>query len=71
MTSNRKPQAFVLEEGRRKAAVEFVTEPVEHPIVTVPSTEPLRGRRRFRWLALFFSALSALVVMWAGLAITP
>jgi hypothetical protein len=46
MTSNRKPQAFVLVEGRRKPTIEFVAEPVEKPLVTVPSTESARGRRR-------------------------
>jgi putative membrane protein len=72
MTSQRKPQAFLLDAkpGARKPDIEFVTEPVEQPLVVVPSTEPLRGRKRFRWLALLISALSALIVMWAGLATT-
>lgn len=72
MTSQRKPQAFLLDAkpGARKPDVEFVTGPVEHPLVLVPSTRPLGGRKRFRWLALLLSALSALVAMWAGLAVT-
>jgi putative membrane protein len=72
MTSQRKPQAFLLDgkTGTRKPDIEFVTEPVEHPLVVVPSTEPMRGRKRFRWLALLPSALTALIAMWAGLATT-
>jgi len=60
MTSQRKPQAFLLDgkPGTRKPDIEFVTEPVEHPLVVVPSTEPLRSRKRFRWLALLLSALT-------------
>jgi putative membrane protein len=72
MTSQRKPQAFLLDAkpGVRKPDIEFVTELVEQPLVVVPSTEPLRGRKRFRWLALLISALTALILMWAGLATT-
>jgi putative membrane protein len=72
MTSQRKPQAFLLDgkPGPRKPAIEFVTGPVEHPLVVVPSTEPMRGRKRFRLLALLLSALTALIAMWAGLATT-
>lgn len=72
MTSQRKPQAFLLDgkPGARKLDVEFVTGPVEHPLVVVPSTGPMHGRKRFRWLALLAAALAALIVMWAGLATT-
>ncbi len=72
MTSQRKPQAFLLDgkPGVRKPDIEFVAEPVDQPLVIVPSTESLRGRKRFRWLALLISALTALIAMWAGLATT-
>lgn len=72
MTLQRKPQAFLLDAkpGARKPGIEFVDEPVEHPLVVVPSTGPMHGRRRFHLLALLLSALAALIAMWAGLAAT-
>ncbi len=80
MTENtRKPQAFVLDGDDEiirptkprspKAEIAFEAEPVHRDIVTVPRTQAARTRR-FGWLGILLSALTALIFMWAGLAIT-
>lgn len=85
MTSDmRKPQAFVLDAEDEiekpakpvrakarapKAVIDFEPEPVQQELVPVPQTET-RRTRRFGWLGVLLSALTALVFMWAGLAVT-
>lgn len=78
----RLPQAFVFDEEVRpskgtatrkrikRPAIEFASEPADAAVVPVPQTAPLRSARRFRWLALFIAAVWALLMMWAGLALT-
>jgi putative membrane protein len=78
----RQPQAFVLDEDDEivrsaktakarvpKADIVFEPEPIQQDIVLVPETST-PPQRRFGWLGLLLSALTALIVMWAGLSIT-
>jgi putative membrane protein len=81
-TTPRQPQAFVLNEDDEiikpvkttkarvpRAEIVFEPEPIHQDIVPLPETVTPRSRR-FGWLGLLLSALTALIVMWAGLSIT-
>lgn len=75
----RKPQAFVLDSGKdetkiksnaSRASITFDPEPQEQELIVVPAAGPDARLRRFRWGAILVSALTALIGLWAGLAIT-
>ncbi len=76
----RAPQAFIIEDdkpvkaaksGRLPAAldIEFATEP-EPNLVVLPQTKAGTAPRRMRWGTILLSAVTALLVMWAGTSIT-
>jgi putative membrane protein len=80
--SSRAPQAIILEPetvkrghttkgAKREAKPDLVfDETLEHAeIVTVPNHVSSTAPRRMRWLGILVSALMALFMMWAGLAI--
>jgi putative membrane protein len=77
---SRKPQAFVLDGEDEivqvrsktrppKADIAFEPEVLQQDIVPVPQTQTARSRR-FGRLGILLSALTALIFMWGGLAIT-
>jgi len=79
----RKPQAFVLapetahlaskvkhRKPRALTGITFEPETVEDATAVLPASRAEPRSRRFRWGAIFVSALFALASLWAGLAIT-
>lgn len=75
--SDRAPQAFLVHtdvqakptKPRRAPEVVFDSVPDNAALVTVPQTAVPSVPRRFRWATILLSSLSALVTLWAGLAI--
>lgn len=76
---SRKPQAFVLEEGKAEAPakttsprahVEFAPESESQDLIVVPPADIEARPRRMPWLSILISAIAALTMMWAGAAIT-
>jgi putative membrane protein len=79
MTENyRKPAAFLADEEEKRSSrakapfrhsIEFEAEDIKGELVTIPEI-PMRTSRRFRWGFILVSAISGLLSLWAGLAIT-
>lgn len=73
MTGNhRKPAAFVLDDEEKlksRHKIEFDTHETVGELVVVPVLA-VRRTRKFRWGFVLFSALAALISLWASLAIT-
>jgi putative membrane protein len=77
---HRQPQAFVLEDDkpvksssrhtRSKPAITFDQELAQSDIAIVPQTSSRMTPRTFRWGIVLLSALTSLIMMWAGLAVT-
>ncbi len=76
---SRKPQAFVLEEGKAepqtrksgpKPHVEFAPESENQELIVVPPADIDARTRRFPWLTILISALTTLLMLWAGAALT-
>jgi putative membrane protein len=73
MTGNhRKPAAFVLDDEKKPKSrhkIEFDTHETVGELVVVPVLA-VRRTRKFHWGFVLFSALAALISLWASLAIT-
>lgn len=76
---SRKPQAFVLEDGKVEASakktssrthVEFAPDTAHQDVVVVPPADIEARPRRMPWLTILMSAVTTLVMLWAGSAIT-
>lgn len=75
----RKPQAFVLDGGKdetriaagpRHARIAFEPEAAVQDVAIVPPAAAQAAPRRMRWGAILLAALTALISLWAGLAVT-
>ncbi len=76
----RHPQAFILDgdtpvvsgSRRSRAApkITFDQEPQETAIAVVPHTASRQSSRYFRWNLVLVSAVTSLIIMWAGLFLT-
>jgi putative membrane protein len=71
----RAPQAFVLTDddekpkSRKNPKIEIVEDQPTEDLIVLPSTSSSTSRR-FRWSVILVTAITSLVAMWAGLAIT-